>query len=721
MGLLKYLRTHYPQIPIHASTQMTVHNLNGCKQLENLGVARVVLARELTIDEIKNICKNTSCEIETFLHGALCISYSGQCLFSSIIGGRSGNRGLCAGPCRLPYKLLDDKNKELDKGYLLSPRDLMGSHSLPSLIKAGVNCFKIEGRLKNPEYVGIVTRYYRNLIDLIWNNLDKSDEELLKIIESEENKINPSTSMSYLDELKQSFNRGGFSEGHFNKTENKELIYKESPGNSGFYLGNVKNFKPTKGYITVELENKVGIGDKISINSNNYTISELMKNNSNIKFANPGETVTIGRVKGDIKLNQKIYKLQSKILNDYILPTFKENKEFKKIALNAAINITKNQKISLEIYSDDIDSIYYNEKVLVFSETIVEEAKNRPTSKEEIITQISKTGNTPFEFINIKINLDDNLFVSIKALNELRRAALDQLQNTIIEKHIISRNLKFEFNDTPTNEITFKNNKKINLLLTILNENVDYTDYLTRIDKLYIPLKYFVLNRFKTQITKLCQNYNVYIYMPNIIRDIFNINYDDILNNFNVKGFVISSLSQFELLKKYNLELIGNYNLNVYNKFTINYLKNLGFSNLCITPELNDFDTKMLIKDSCLPLELLVYGNIPLMTLNYCLLGKSNKCYTKCSKLCNSNNRFYLNDRLNYSFRVLPDNFWNLTKIYNSKITSFDYSDFGVTDLRINILDEDPITIQNIISNVLNNESFKGFNYCGHFNKEENE
>ena len=161
LGLAKYLLEHHPKIVLHASTQMTVHNLSGVKQLENMGFSRVVLSRELNINEKKNIKQNTSAELEVFVHGALCISYSGQCLFSSIVGGRSGNRGLCAQPCRLPYELLDSKNTKIDSGYLLSPRDLCGIEFLPELIKSGIDCFKIEGRLKSPEYVGTVTRIYR--------------------------------------------------------------------------------------------------------------------------------------------------------------------------------------------------------------------------------------------------------------------------------------------------------------------------------------------------------------------------------------------------------------------------------------------------------------------------------------------------------------------------------------------------------------------------------
>jgi putative protease len=181
LGLASFLHKNYPEIVLHASTQMTVHNLEGVKQLENLGYSRVVLSRELSISEIQNIRKNTNIELEVFVHGALCISYSGQCLFSSMVGNRSGNRGMCAQPCRLPYELYEE-DKLLDKGFLLSPRDQMSMDYLPTLVRIGIDCFKIEGRLKSPEYVATVTKIYRKYIDYIKENLDLSDDELVKNI-----------------------------------------------------------------------------------------------------------------------------------------------------------------------------------------------------------------------------------------------------------------------------------------------------------------------------------------------------------------------------------------------------------------------------------------------------------------------------------------------------------------------------------------------------------
>ena len=185
LGLASYLHKNHPEIPLHASTQMTVHNLDGVNQLEKAGFSRVVLSRELSLEEIQYIRQNTKLELEVFIHGALCISYSGQCLLSSMIGGRSGNRGLCAQPCRLQYELIEESNKKisvLNKGYLLSPKDNFGVTFLPELIKSGISSLKIEGRMKTPTYVAVVTKFYRKYIDLILNNINLDNQTLKQLI-----------------------------------------------------------------------------------------------------------------------------------------------------------------------------------------------------------------------------------------------------------------------------------------------------------------------------------------------------------------------------------------------------------------------------------------------------------------------------------------------------------------------------------------------------------
>lgn len=192
LGLAKRIIELFPDLEVHSSTQITIYNLDGAREIESLGFSRCVLARELSIEEIEHICKNTKIDIEVFIHGALCISYSGQCLMSSMIGGRSGNRGKCAGTCRLPYSLINN-GKVQEHGYLLSSKDVCTLDIIPDLINAGVKSFKIEGRMKSKEYVGIVTSIYRKYIDLA--------EDGKKYIVDEDDR----------EKLMQIFNRGGFS------------------------------------------------------------------------------------------------------------------------------------------------------------------------------------------------------------------------------------------------------------------------------------------------------------------------------------------------------------------------------------------------------------------------------------------------------------------------------------------------------------------------------
>lgn len=713
LGLAKYLLKHHPEIVLHGSTQMTIHNLAGVKELEKAGFSRVVLSRELDINEIKYIKENTSLEIEVFIHGALCISYSGQCLFSSIVGGRSGNRGLCAQPCRLPYELIDSKENKIDSGYLLSPRDLCGIEFLPELVRSGIDCFKIEGRLKTPEYVGTVTRIYRKYIDYIYNNLSISNEELIKNINNMMKIKNEFTSLSDQEELLQVFNRGGFSLGHISSKPNKNLIFKEKSNNEGIYLGKVFAFNENKGHISLELENTISIGDKIKINENIYTVSELMIGNKNFKSLNSGTKVTIGRMKGNILKNNKIYRIESKVLKDSISSTFMEEKEFKKIPLLAEITVKENKPITFKVWSNY--GFYNGLETKITSNIIPEKAQNLPISRDKIMAQLSKTGNTEFEFENIEVILDDNLFIpKISSLNDLRRTALSNLENLVIQKYTFNEEINYDNELNNINSKSYINSIKISLLLNELRVDKKVLE-LENIDNLYIPYRFFLNNKYENFLKQVCKTFKTYIYMPNIIKDNFSKNLDknikNIILNFSISGAVISNISQLENFKTYKLELIGNYNLNVFNTYTALELKKAGFSRYTASPELNKQELQNLIRTTNFISELIVYGKTPLMTNNYCYLGSSNKCYSECEKKCMNNEKYYLKDRMNFKFRIVPDNTCCLTTIYNSKITSICYDDLNFNFARIDILDENITDIQNIINTVKLGNRFEGKDY----------
>ena len=726
LGLAMALMRAFPDLPIHGSTQMTVHNLNGALELQELGFKRVVLARELSVNEIDYICKNTNIEIETFIHGALCISYSGQCLFSSMLGGRSGNRGKCAGPCRLPFELLEN-NKTINSGYLLSTRDLCGLEFIPDLIRAGVKSFKIEGRMKSPEYVATVTRIYRKYIDLAL-----SDNEY--VIDENDKK-----------ELLQVFNRGMSSSGHLSNEANRNLVFKEKPNNMGLFLGKIQKYNHKKGYITVKLNEPIGIGDTISIEKEQgtYTISELMDTNmKNIKFTEIGQTVVIGRMKGNIKLGNQIYKMSSKKLN--LLAQNSCSKENRKVLLNCHIVIKENKPISITVTSASNIELYKGLKIHYTSDIIPLKAKTRPMDKNTIISQFSKTGSTPYAFKTLDIDLDHNVFIpKLSTLNDLRRTILQMVEQYAI--NVITRT--YSMTDKKVNKIKNENNMmdklekeqhdsqkssikktRLSLLLNILHTNFDYTQ-LQDIENVYIPLKYFSMKDYQEILHILDDKFNVYIYMPTIVKsnykNLLSSNIETTLNNYHIKGFVISNICNIKLLNTLfadlnkNLELITNYTFNVYNSNTIKELKNLGICRYTISPELN----REIIHDlsTCvdLPNELIVYGRTPLLNMNYCLLGETDKCYPTCKQRCITNNIYELKDRLHMKFRILPDNIQTVTTIFNSKITSIYPKEFNIDYARIDILDETIEEINEIIHRVHNNQRFDGSNYTnGNLNKE---
>ena len=698
LGLARYLINNFPDLAVHGSTQMSVHSLEGVLALQEMGFSRVVLSRELSLQEIEYICKNSDIEIEVFVHGALCISYSGQCLFSSMVGGRSGNRGKCAQPCRLPYELLEN-DKTIDKGYLLSPRDLCGLEYLPNLVNAGVSCLKIEGRMKTPEYVATVTRIYRKYLDLAISG------QSFEIAEQDKK------------DLLQVFNRGGFSSGHLLSSCNQDLVYKTKSNNMGIFLGTISNFNNNKGHITFTTGDKVSIGDKISIENKKhetsiYTISELMINDKNIPQAFEGKKIKIGRMKGNISIGDKIYKISDKTLTSTALNTI--DQEFRKINLTCKLTVKKDMPVSIEVTDNN------GCNVNIVSDIYPVKAVNSPITTDRLTAQISKTNNTPFQFTNIEIDLDDGLYIQgISNINELRRQALAQYEKKLVQsfKRFSNNSNYCVTSSTPS----MLNNKKISVLLTMLNNNFDYTQ-LQGIDRIYIPFKYFVLNDFSNTIMNITKTFDTYIYMPTIIRNNYNKlisqNLDNILNTYKIKGFVVSNVGNLELLKKYqnNYEFIGNYTLNVFNDLTITEFP---YNVVTLSPELNKLDLqKTSLGNKC---ELIIYGRTPLMNSNYCLLGKTNKCYTSCEHLCirASDKKYYLKDRLGFLFRIIPDNVDTVTTIYNSKITSIEHKDISVTSVRIDILDETINDINHIINVVKTGQKLEGNDYTnGNFNRE---
>ncbi len=659
-----------------------------------------------------------------------------------------GNRGKCAQPCRLPYELTCE-NTSLSKGYLLSTKDLCGLEYLPALIKAGVACFKIEGRMKSPEYVATVTKIYRKYIDLAYSSspyiIDENDKKLLL----------------------QVFNRGGFSTGHLSPKPNKELVFKDKQNHMGIYLGNVANVKPQKGHIFLNLNDCLSIGDTIQFENetSKYTVSELIIHEKNVKTATHG-LVEIGRMKGNIKIGDKIFKVQSKELSTNTKLSYQ--KENIKVHLQAKFIAHLNNPIKLEVKTSKTNNPVFNNIIVSSISNITPiEATSKPITKERILNQLTKTGDTIFVFENIDFVIDNNIFIpSISSLNELRRNILEQIleiaTNRITRKTQINtskllvyddnenmshNNKNISSNNSNFTKNTTANRKTLSLLLNILHTSFDYNK-LQGIDNIYIPLKYFEDKKYSDIINILSNKFNMYIYLPNIVKA----NYRNILTNlvnktidsYNIKGFVISNISGgifIDYMKKLygdKFNYIANYTLNMYNPYTQYELKKLGLNNFTLSPELDKNSILNLCNslNSRSNIELIVYGAIPLMTINYCLLGVTNKCYPTCGTKClntskninkdvniskNIPTKYYLKDRLGLNFRILPDRIQTISTIYNSKILSLATNDFDniSNSYRIDILDENIEEINNIVSIVSSGKRMEGKQYTnGNMNRE---
>ena len=691
LGLAKKVMEFFPDLEVHSSTQMTIYNLDGAKQIEKQGFSRCVLARELSVEEIENICQNTNIEIEVFIHGALCICYSGQCLMSSLIGGRSGNRGKCAGTCRLPYTLLKD-GKEQAKGYLLSSKDVCTLDIIPELISAGVTSFKIEGRMKSKEYVGIVTSIYRKYIDLAESGKEyKVDEE-------------------DREKLMQIFNRGGFSTGYLKGKLGREMMYTNKPNHIGIEVGKVIAYNANKGYAKVKLSKELNLGDSIAINDSSCKISELMEGNNNIKSANAMQIVTVGRIKGKIREQDKVYRTVLEKLNKEI--TQVSSKENAKREIFAKIYLKENEQIKLELEDKEAKI-----KVLKTEDVIVKKADNQGISKERIEEQLSKTGNTPFKIKNIEIIMDDNIIVPISSLNNIRRNAIEELEQNIVksfkrilpkieqEKAVISNM------DNRTDEIP-----KVSLMLNEVKDNIDYTK-LRGVDSVYIPFRMFVLHKETTE--QICQRFNTYLMFPAITKSnyetLISNNLEEILKN-NIKGIVVSNLSHLELLKKYldenkDLEIIANYTLNIINNNTIKELRKFGINKYIVLPELEK--ESIISLENEIKKEVIVYGRTLLMTSEYCTIGTLKECPAICNK-----GTYKLKDRMGFEFPIYTDRTNCNNLIYNSKITSISYKDLDADSIRIDILEENLEEIQNIINIHKKGERVEGENYTnGNLNR----
>ena len=606
LGMVSLIKQKFPNLELHASTQMHIHNLDGVLMCEKLGLKRVVIARETPIEVIQNIINNSNIELEVFAHGSLCVSYSGECLFSSLIGNRSANRGSCSACCRLPYNIINQNNEKLNQGdYPLSMKDLNSLENISELIESGITSLKIEGRMKSKEYVYVVTKLYREAIDSYYQSGKVFiDQDLF-------------------DKLKRIFYRG-YTKGYLFHEDMNNIINLNYPNHHGINIGKVINYQ--NNHVYIKLNDSVSIHDGLRIINDNFEyghiLNEFYLNNKLVKESSKN-TIIHFKTNKSIPINSMVL-----LTKDNSLIREIESLGERKISINMEIDIKKDLPIKL-IISD------YKNEIIVYGKNPILSI-NKPLDKEIIKEKLTKLGNTIYQINNLIINLDDNLFINISELNNLRREALKMLDEKRIGKsNFVEKEYLMEVKDYP---VFYKKSILVNKFLNNLDYDLIYSEDI---------------------------NDSCIIKLPKVMD-----NYDNLDIN---KEYLTGELGAFNKLKN----IYCDYSFNVTNSYTVAMLHSLGAKGITLSLELNYNMIKDLVNNYHLRyhkhpnLEVIVYGRREVMTLKTNL----NKIYQ---------DKIFLEDRFRniYPIREL----YNLTYIYDYKILNdkTNYYDIGINYLRYN-------------------------------------
>ncbi|MFV0520280.1 MAG: DUF3656 domain-containing protein [Lachnospirales bacterium] len=604
IGVAKFINDKYDKFILHASTQLTAHSLEDVLKLQEVGFKRVVLSRELSLEEISYIINNTTMEIEVFCHGANCVCYSGQCLMSSLIGGRSGNRGKCAQPCRLSYDLLDENYNKIEKGYLLSPKDTFSIENIEKLIEIGVTSLKIEGRMKNSTYVSTVTAAYRNKIDSVYCNTTFDE--------------------SHINNITQIFNRGGsLSTMYMDNYSSKNMMSTVTPKSTGIYVGVVKQYRNRRA--SIELVEPLNCADVIEI----WTKEGFENAGTNIsRDFLAGEYAEI-EVKGEITIGDKVYKTFDKNLEN----KYKNFLDNKKVNIYCDILIRHNQPIELKIYLDDI--------IIKKIGMIPEVAKAQGTPKEMVMEKIGQTGNTTFSLEYINVEVDEGLFISIKELKNLRKEALVDFEKLFILKD------KDECPKIVLPEFPLVNCLEKQITVEVNNLEQLFALKNLKLHRVIVNLEQININEIISLTEDFC--FSIYCKLPRIYSNIDDEFFDGLIkkiHNSNIKGFVVCTYGElFKVKKISDKDICLDLSFNVFNSMSMRYLQyEDNVKSVCVSPELN---VKELKNMSCEVGELIVYGRLPQMITKQCPVGLyvANKGETRFCSMKNHNSFFYFRDR----------------------------------------------------------------------------
>ncbi len=666
IGVMSFIHEYFPNMHIHASTQMTLTSEKGTKWLKELGVSRFVTSRELTIKEIQKIRQETDLEIEAFVHGALCYCYSGQCFMSSFLGGRSGNRGKCAQPCRKAYEFYDNMGRisNEEERYLLSPKDMCTIEMIPDLVDAGIDSFKIEGRMKRAEYAAYTTFLYRKYTDLY---LQLGRKEYAQYLEKNKDEWNQNKK-----ELMDLYNRGGFTKGYYIQHNGKDMMSLERPNHSGVYVGNVIDTK--NNIVQYRLQEPLRAQDVVEFRSlkgealYEYTVKE--DTNTCMVKARIGHGTVIP--KGTKVYRTRSNHLLNKIQNQII-------KKEQKYPIQGYFTAIENERMCFTlVYRNCSATVEYDR---------AEKAQNQPISKEKVEKQLKKTNDTMFYFDYLDICLKGKLFIPLGKLNEIRRIGLEALKNELLSachrKAVQHVSGDYDENET-YDESGKEKNRESDFIESYRNTNTELVvsvctfsqmmvvKNMKNIHTVYVSMAVEEDKEILKMLDELQEEgKKAYIILPTVLRRNECEAYENavwkdtnhvlskILCHSNVKGYIVKNYEETGLFHKVvtekfpEKELILDYNMYTWNDRAKDFYKKKGIVRTTAPIEL---EYKLWKKNGCENQDIIIYGHIPVMTSAQCVLKYTKGCQKKSDVYLMTDGqkrKFYVNNCCKYCYNLI--------------------------------------------------------------------
>lgn len=677
LGVIRLARKIVPELPLHASTQMTITNSSGVDFAVAAGMERSVLARELSLKEIEAACSRGT-EIETFIHGALCVCYSGQCLMSSLIGGRSGNRGRCAQPCRLPYRLLNSKGDDMLEGkdagqYLLSPKDMNTLEILPQLIESGVVSYKIEGRMKRPEYVAIVVDAYRRAMD----SYIAGDYSV------------PAADFANIEQI---FNRD-FTTAYMVNRPGREMMSDRRPNNRGVLVGRVLKLDKQRNKAVIKLDKELHLGDGLEFwvtvgGRVGTTVTEMLSKGESVSSAAYGEQVTIDVPKG-VRLNDRVFRTLDSKLMSYAQQFFGPDAK-KRIAVDAVVTAHVGQPMTVTLTDED-GNVGYGE-----TDFIVEEARKRALDYAVVYKQLDRMGTTEYFLNSLNVELDDNVMVPMSEMNEARRMACEALDAARLEAFAPARkpvhkhnesfvpNAKKRTHDGAVLTVHCDSLGKVNAALQAGAERILFGgDCFT-----HIPLSDEDYRKATNMVRKAGRQ--LAFATPRIVKEA-QLKYFDRLfalwSELEPDFVYISNNGLWSIAVKHGLKPVADMSLNIFNYQSLEFWKEQGAVGAVISSEMTMGQVEHLASVSPVPIECMIQGRLEMMVSEYCVGGSFLGDLHKGACKFNCSESLFLEDRKDAKFPIATDQFCRM-HVLNAHELSMTanvqlMAEIGVSSLRI--------------------------------------